>query len=390
MALNTKMYDSILEVIFSQYPTEKELPMYKSLVLQNTHVNAVLKGGELSTASSVVEAVEERIAEITGSPFVAALNSGTSALHMALLAAGVKPGDMVITQALSFVATGNSILYAEATPVFIDVDSETYGMDAAKLEKFLDEETETKNGEVHHRLSGKRISACMPMHTLGFPCEIDAIVSICKKFGITVVEDAAESFGSTYKGQHTGTFGEFGCLSFNGNKIATAGSGGAVLCKTKEAKEFIQHLSTTAKTNHSYEFNHDQLGYNNRMAGINAALLLDQLESYQEILKAKQDLADRYYELFDSIGVSMLRNRNASEPNYWLNTISFNNFEERIAFLDYANSKGVLCRPIWKLLSALPYFGEAISTPLPVSEKLYNTLVSIPSFVTKDMLQNRQ
>jgi aminotransferase in exopolysaccharide biosynthesis len=385
MTPNKEKFNSIIDVIRSHYPNDAIIPLYKSLVLDTSNVTEVLQDGELSTASGFVDELENELSKITGAEHVVALNSGTSALHMALVAVGVEPGDLVLTQALSFVATGNSILYAGASPVFIDVENESLGIDLEQLQAFLSSEVALQNDKPVHVKTGKRIAACVPMHTLGFPSKIEGILKLCRQFNIPVIEDAAESFGSEYKGQFAGTFGDVGCLSFNGNKIVTAGSGGAVLCKEAEHADRIRHLSSTAKQNHTYEFNHNELGYNIRMAGINAALLLDQLKNLDKVLEAKRALAKSYKIELEHFGVEILTGASETNPNYWLNTIQFNDFEERTEFLDYANAKGVLCRPIWKLLSDLPHFQDSISTSLKNSQDFYETLVSLPSYITKQM-----
>lgn len=387
MSQQEQTFQTIIEVIRKKYSQTEYIPMYQSLVLGNTTLNSVLENGQLSTASSYVSNLESKLAEFTGANYVVALNSGTTALHMALKVVGVNSGDLVLTQALSFVATGNSILYNGAVPHFLDVEAKTLGMNPDVLEKFLKEEVELIDNRAIHKAMGKKISACVPVHVLGFPANIERIVELCRAYNIPVVEDAAESFGSALKGRLMGTFGDIGCLSFNGNKVVTAGSGGAILTNNKACAERISHLSSTAKISHEYEFIHNELGYNNGMAGINAALLLDQLENLEKVLEAKRDLAKYYHEALDGFDLEVLKEESGVEANYWLNTIRFKNVSERTAFLKFASANKVQCRPIWKLLSDLPHFKDATSSPLPVAEKMYATLVSLPSYVTKEMLK---
>ncbi|HYD20619.1 MAG TPA: LegC family aminotransferase, partial [Flavipsychrobacter sp.] len=238
----------------------------------------------VSSVGAYVNRFEEMMCEITGAKYAIATSNGTIALHLALVTAGVKHGDEVITQPLTFVATANAISHANGTPVFVDVDRDTMGMSPAALRSFLEQHAEKKSGVAINRNTGKKIAACVPMHTFGFPCRIDEIAAVCSEWNIALIEDAAESLGSSYKGQHTGTFGLMGTFSFNGNKTVTCGGGGALVTNDKELAEKAKHLSTTAKVPHPYEFVHDSVGYNYRMPNLNAALACAQLEQLQEIL----------------------------------------------------------------------------------------------------------
>ena len=243
----------------------------------------------VSSVGSYVDRFEEKIAEKSGSKFAIATSNGTSALHIALLLAGVKPNDEVITQPLTFVATSNAISYTNAKCVFIDVDLDTMGMSPTKLRLFLENNTEIRNGYAYNKVTKSKISACLPMHTFGFPCKIDKIVEICNDFNIPVVEDAAESLGSRYKEKYTGTFGKLGVYSFNGNKIITSGGGGMIITNNKKLAKLAKHMTTTVKLPHKWEYNHDMAGYNYRMPNLNAALACAQLEQLDTFINNKRE-----------------------------------------------------------------------------------------------------
>lgn len=334
--------------------------------------------------SSVGEKVvdfEGNIAEFTGAKYAIATVNGTSALHIAIELAGVVAEDEVISQALTFVATCNAISYAGAHPVFVDVDIDTMGMSPTALSMFLDTHAEMRNGQVFNKTSGKRIAACIPMHTFGLPCRIEEIASICSDWGIALIEDAAESLGSYVGSRHTGTFGAMGTLSFNGNKVITTGGGGMLITDDPDMARRAKHITTTAKVPHPYEFTHDEVGYNYRMPNLNAALGCAQMERLEEFLSIKTKLADQWGEFFDEQGVSFVRAIGRNKANHWLNTIVLDSKEDLDNFLKFTNNCGVMTRPIWQLMSKLTMFQDCQTDELKNSLWLQDRVVNIPSSV---------
>jgi aminotransferase in exopolysaccharide biosynthesis len=311
-----------------------------------------------------------------------AVVNGTEALHLALLLAGVKTGDEVITQPLTFVATANAISYCGALPVFVDVEKSTLGLDPDALADFLETHAHIKeDGYCHNKKTGRRISACVPMHTFGHPCKIDHIVTICKKHHIPVVEDAAEALGSFYKGQHAGTFGLIGILSFNGNKPVTTGGGGIILTDSPNIAQKARHLSTTAKVPHPWEFNHDQVGYNCRMPNVNAAIGCAQMENFSFFLQDKRKTAETYSDFFRHMDVPMVEEPPESRSNYWLNAILLKDKTERYKFIRYADKNDVQARPVWTLMNHLPMFNHCQCGPLDVANRLEDRVVNLASSV---------
>ncbi len=339
----------------------------------------------VSSVGKYVNLFEEKVAEYTGAKYAISTVNGTSALHISLLLAGVKSGDEVLTQSLTFIATANAISYIGAKPVFIDVDKETLGLSSLKLSEWLSEnvimkEKDGKNVAVNVR-TGNVISACVPMHTFGHPCKIDEIVNICDKYNIAVVEDAAESIGSFYKGKHTGTFGKFGTLSFNGNKIITTGGGGMILTNDERLAKLAKHITTTAKVPHRWEFVHDMTGYNYRLTNIAAALGLAQIEQLDEFVKSKRELAAKYARMFNGLGLQFIEEPKNSTSNYWLNALLMRDREERDRFLKFTNDKGVMTRPVWELMNRLNMYKDCQTGDLSNSEWLADRIVNIPSSV---------
>lgn len=312
---------------------------------------------------------------------VACVN-GTSALHLALLLVGVEPNDEVLTQALTFVATANAISYTGAHPVFIDVDKDTMSLSPNKLDAWLSTNTSIISGICYNKKSGRRIKACVPMHTFGHPAEIDQIVDVCNRYYIELVEDAAESVGSLYKGQHTGTFGRVGVLSFNGNKTITTGGGGMLLFRDKKLGDYAKHLTTQAKVSHPWNFTHDNIGYNYRMPNINAALGCAQMENIDLIIKNKRRTAELYKSFFENIpDMTFMKEPDDSFSNYWLNSILLKDKVERDAFLAYTNAHGVMTRPVWTLMNKLDMFKTCQTDDLTNTVWLEERIVNIPSGV---------
>src|SRR4030042_771167 len=308
----------------------------------------------VSSVGKFVDLFENRTAEVTGVKRSVVCVNGTLALHMALILVGVERGDEVITQPLTFIATANAINYCGANPVFIDVDRETLGLSPDALQDFLSKNTLIRNGSCYNKITKNRIKACIPMHTFGHPCRIDEIAGICREFHMELVEDAAESIGSYYKGKHTGTFGKIGVLSFNGNKTITTGGGGMLLFDDIDLALKAKHLTTQAKVKHAWEFVHDEIGYNYRMPNVNAALGLAQIESLGIFLQKKRKLAMDYKAFFENTKVNFFSEPQFCISNYWLNVVIFKSISERDLFLTETNSQGVMTRPVWRLLNKLP------------------------------------
>lgn len=335
----------------------------------------------VSSVGKFVDRFEEDMARYTGAKKAIVCVNGTNALHIALLLAGVQRNDEIITQSLTFIATANAISYAGARPVFVDVDKDTLGLSPVSLLNFLQNNTIQKADGCYNKVTNRKIAAVVPMHTFGHPCKIDAIATICKEHHIELVEDAAESLGSYYKGQHTGTFGKIGILSFNGNKIITTGGGGMLLFNDEKLAQKAKHLTTQAKVPHPWEFIHDQIGYNYRMPNINAAMGVAQLEQIDQFLVAKRKMAEKYKALFDQLNTQFITEPENSKSNYWLNAILLDNRKERDEFLEYTNKQGIMTRPVWELMNRLPMFKDAHCEDLSNSEWIADRLVNISSSV---------
>jgi aminotransferase in exopolysaccharide biosynthesis len=338
----------------------------------------------VSSVGARVNEFEQRIAAFTGAGHAVATVNGTAALHVALQLAGVGPGDEVLTQALSFIATCNAIRYAGAQPVFVDVDLDSMGMSPDALRRFLEEHAETRAGQAYNRASGRRIAACVPMHTFGHPCRIEEIVRICDAHGVAVIEDAAESLGSYVGDRHTGTFGRLSTLSFNGNKVITTGGGGMVLTDDPVLAARAKHLTTTAKVPHPYEFVHDEVGYNYRMPNLNAALGCAQMEKLEAMLAVKADVANAYREFFAGQPMRFVHARDGTTPNYWLNAIVVADEAQRDSLLGYCNARDVMARPVWRLMSRLAMFEACQRDSLENSLWLEARIVNLPSSVPDD------
>jgi perosamine synthetase len=336
----------------------------------------------VSSVGKYVTDFEKKIAEFTGVRFAIATTNGTSALHLALVAAGVGPEDEVLTQDLTFVATANSIAYTGAKPIFIDSDPVTMGMCAATLEKFLRENTKASNeGFSYNVHTGRQIKACVPMHTLGLPLQIEEILNVCQKYKITLIEDAAEALGSYLNGKHVGSHGEMSTLSFNGNKIITCGGGGMVITNNEVLAKKLKHLSTTAKVAHPWEFFHDEVGYNYRLPNINAALGCAQMEQIPRFLESKKKLSAEYARLFSELGVEFIVDRAGTESNRWLNAIRLKSAQERDDFIALCQSQKIFARPMWRLMTELPMFSECQRSTLDNAKDLAKRVVCLPSSV---------
>ena len=378
------MYSHIIQYIKSLYKQDF-VPLHEPRFIGNEkkYVLETIDSTFVSSVGKFVTQFEEITADYTGAKYAVATVNGTAALHIALLIAGVKSGDEVLTQALTFVATANAIAYCAAKPTFIDVDSTTLGLSPEMLKNFLLENAEMRScGFTYNKISGNRVSACVPMHTFGFPTKIDEIVAVCKEYNIAVVEDAAESLGSFYKNKHTGTFADIGILSFNGNKTVTTGGGGMLLTSNKEVATFAKHITTTAKMPHKWEYIHDYTAYNYRLPNINAALGVAQMENLNFFIEKKRILAEKYKNFFQNIeNVTYIEEPINSRSNFWFNTIMFQTKKERDEFLEVTNQNGVMTRPAWQLMHKLPMYQNCFANNLKTTEFLADRMVNIPSSV---------
>ncbi|MCZ2130524.1 MAG: LegC family aminotransferase [Bacteroidia bacterium] len=351
---------------------------------EKKYLNDTIDSTFVSSVGAFVNRFEEEIAKYTGAKYAVACVNGTNALHIALLVNDVLPNDEVLSQALTFIATANAISYANAVPVFIDVDKDTLGMSPKALQTFLENNAEKKqDGFTYNKTSGRRIKACVPMHTFGLPLRIDEIATICNEWNIALVEDAAESLGSYYKDVHTGRFGVIGTFSFNGNKTITCGGGGALITDDEAIAKRAKHLTTQAKVPHAWRFMHDEIGYNYRMPNLNAALACAQLEQLDSFLKNKRELANLYKDFFSGTAIQFVEEIENAKANYWLNVVLFESKEVQESFLKTTNENGVMTRPVWDLMNTLPMFSNCQHDRLENSQWLADRLVNIPSSVRK-------
>lgn len=333
----------------------------------------------VSSVGAFVTAFEERVAAFVGVRHAVATVNGTAALHVALRVAGVQPGDLVLTQALTFVATCNAIHYCGAQPVFVDVEEATLGMDPDALRAWLDDHAVVCAGACVERETGRPIRACVPMHTLGHPARIGAIADVCDRWGLVLVEDAAESLGSYRDGRHTGTVGRLGTLSFNGNKVVTTGGGGMILTDDEALARRARHLTTTAKRPHAWVFDHDEVGYNYRLPNLNAAFGVAQMERLPRLLASKREVASAYQAAAARHGWTFVREPAGAHSNYWLNALRLPDARARDAFLQATNDAGVMTRPLWTPMHHLPIYARCRRGPLAVTEALADTVVNVPS-----------
>lgn len=372
---------SIVEFVRDAYKTDEFIPLHAPTFVGNekAYVMETIESTFVSSIGKFVDDFERKIEAYTGAAKAVATVNGTAALHSALYMADVQRGDLVITQALTFVATCNALYHMGAEPIFLDVSPVSLGLCPKAVDVFLEENAEIADTGCTHKKTGRRIKAVVPMHTFGHPVELDELVAVCLKWNITLVEDAAESLGSFYKGKHTGTIGDFGAVSFNGNKIITTGGGGIVLCKTQKLGAHTKHVTTTAKVPHPYEFFHDEPGFNYRMPNLNAALGCAQMEVIEQYLKQKRLLAASYRDFFSGTGFKFVTEPKYAQSNYWLNAIICPDKESREEILTETNRSGVMTRPIWQLMHRLPMFENAIRGDLVYSEFIEAHLINLPS-----------
>ena len=382
------MFDSLIRFVREQYRSADFIPLHAPVFSgqERAYVADTIESTYVSSVGAYVDRFEQNMARYTGSARAVATVNGTAALHMALLLAGVKPGELVITQPLTFIATCNAISYCGATPLFIDVDRHTLGLSPHALQAWLEEHAQLGDDGLCRTITDTRvIRACVPMHTFGHPADLDGLVAVCTRWKLFLVEDSAESLGSYYKGRHTGTFGTIGTLSFNGNKIITTGGGGMILAGDAMGAR-AKHLTTTAKKPHPYEYVHDEVGYNYRLPNLNAALGCAQLEQLDGFLANKRILATRYAEHLHGSALEFVTEPAGCRSNYWLNAVVCANGEHRDALLKATNDQGIMTRPIWALMNHLPMFAGAPKGDLATSEWLAERIVNLPSSVLPEQL----
>lgn len=383
------MYSDLIRFIRDHYRTEDFIalhaPTFKEADRQ--YVLDAIDSTFVSSVGEYVNRFERDLASFTGAARVVATVNGTTALQAGLRLVGVGPGDEVITQPLTFVATANAVAHLCAHPVFVDVDRDTMGLSPDALEIWLVSNAyiqEGKDGipQAYNTSTNRRIGAILPMHTFGHPCRIKRIVEIARRWAIPVVEDAAEAMGSYLGDSHCGLFGDVGILSFNGNKTITCGGGGAILTNDELLGDRARHLTTTAKVPHPWDFEHDEIGYNFRMPNLNAALACAQLERLPDILKEKRQLALAYSHFFKDKGwADFLEEPDNTSSNYWLCAIALEKGTARDAFLEAVNAKGVMVRPIWKLMTELAIYKDCQSGSVENAEWLRERVVNLPSGV---------
>lgn len=379
------MLKETVDFIRKTYHTpEAFIPLHEPRFTGNekAYLNDCIDSTFVSSVGRYVTLFEEQMKKYTGAGFAVATSNGTVALHIALLLAGVKRNELVITQPLTFIATCNAISYTGAEPLFIDIDKGTLGLSAAKLEDYLVNTVNiSDHGECIHMATGKRIAACLPMHTFGHPAAIREIAAVCAKYNIPLVEDAAESVGSFSGEKHTGTFGLLGTYSFNGNKTITCGGGGIITTDNEELGAMARHLTTQAKVPHPWDFVHDHIGYNYRLPNLNAALACAQMENLDAFIENKRELAGLYRDFFDGTPYTFITEPAGCRSNYWLNAILLKDRTARDAFLEYTNNCKVMTRPAWTLMNKLRMFEHCLCGDLDNARYIEDRLVNIPSSV---------
>ena len=373
----------LVEFVRDYYCTREFIPLHAPVFTGNekAYVADTIDSTFVSSVGAYVDRFEQDMVYYTGAPKAVATVNGTAALHIALKLAGVEPGDLVITQPLTFVATCNAVAYCGADPVFVDVDRHTLGLSPSALEIWLEENARIDaDGVCRTKNDNRAIRACVPMHTFGHPADLDGLVAVTGRWNIMLVEDAAESLGSFYKGKHTGTFGAVGTLSFNGNKIMTTGGGGMILAG-EELAAHAKHLTTTAKKPHPYEYIHDEVGYNYRLPNLNAALGCAQLEQLEQFIEAKRALAAKYEAFFSGSEYQFVTEPDECRSNYWLNAVICEDKAHRDSLLKTTNDKGVMTRPIWALMNHLAMYQHCRHGDLTNSQWLEQRVVNLPSSV---------
>lgn len=377
------MYKDVVDFIQGLYHSDKMIPLHAPCFIGNEkkYLDECIDSTFVSSVGKFVDRFEEMVADYTGTARAVVCVNGTNALHMALLLAGVERDDEVLSQALTFVATANAISYIGAHPVFIDVDKDTMGLSPASVERWLSVSTEMRDGICYNKRTGRRVKACVPMHTFGHPVKLSELKQVCDRYHIDLIEDAAESIGSLYKGKHTGIYGKIGVLSFNGNKTITTGGGGMLLFQDAELGAYAKHLTTQAKVPHRWEFMHDHIGYNYRMPNINAALGCAQMENLDRFIENKRETAESYAEFFKNTPIRFFSEPEHCRSNYWLNAVVLPDKAARDEFLTYTNDHGVMTRPVWGLMNRQPMFASCETDDLENTYWFEERVVNIPSSV---------
>jgi aminotransferase in exopolysaccharide biosynthesis len=376
-------YSDVIGFIKNQFDNDAFIPLHEPRFWGNEkkYVADTIDSTFVSSVGAYVDKFELMMSSISGTNKSIAVVNGTSALQVALRLAGVNAGDEVITQALTFIATINAIIYNGAAPIFIDVDIDTMGLSPNAVDSFLEEFGEMREGICYNKKTNRKIAACMPMHTFGFPVHLDELLEVCNKWNIPLVEDAAEAIGSEYHSKPIGSFGKLGVFSFNGNKIVTSGGGGAIVTDDIELGIKAKHLTTTAKVPHLYEYVHDEIGYNFRMPNLNAALACAQLEQLPKFIESKRTLALEYDYFFKSNGIKFRTELPQTKANYWLMCVELENKQERETFLKETNENGLMTRPIWQLIFKSPLYSRFQKDEQINAMYLEDRIVNIPSSV---------
>lgn len=376
-------FESTLNFIKGTFNSSDFIPLHSPRFngKEKEYLNECIDTTFVSSVGKFVDKFEDKLSLYTQSEKAIAVVNGTAGIQVALKLSGVMAGDEVITQALTFVATANAIIHVNAYPVFIDVDKDTMGLSPKHLQLFLEENAELRDNFCYNKKTGRKISACLPMHTFGFPVHLDELIKVCNDWNISIVEDAAEAIGSFYKGRHLGSFGKLGVFSFNGNKIITSGGGGAIVTNNIDLGLKAKHLTTTAKKPHPYKYLHDELGYNFRMPNINAALACAQLEQIDDFLISKRKLALHYKNFFEEKGIIFRTELEDTKVNYWLMCLELENQNDKDLFLKTSNNEGIMTRPIWELMYKLPMFKNFQRDEQINAKYLEERIVNIPSSV---------
>ncbi len=378
--------DKIITYYKDYYQTNENIYLHVPCFYGNEkkYLNECIDQNQVSTIGNFIPKFEKELSTMVNTKYTIATINGTAALQVALRIVGVEKNNEVITQALTFVATANAIKYLGAEPIFIDVDKDTMGLSPKSVSDFLEKNAKLENGICINKLTGKKISACVPMHTFGFSIDIEALQEVCKQWNIPIVEDAAEAIGSKYKEKPLGSFGETAAFSFNGNKIITAGGGGAITTNNETLAKKAIHLIGTAKTPHSFEYYHDELGYNYKMPNLNAALLCAQIENLQYFLKVKRKMAFEFSQIIEKEGFKFRKEMPNTTANYWIMCVELKNKKERDFFLEKTNKNGIMTRPIWQLMYKLPMYQNCYKDKQINAKFLEERIINIPSSVKND------
>lgn len=379
------LHEQIIKFIQNQFNTKGIVPLHEPKFNGNEkeYILDCIDSTYVSSVGTYVDRFELMMALKSQTSKAIAVVNGTAGIQVALKLCGVSKGDEVITQALTFIATANAISYLGASPIFLDVDIDTMGLSPIAVSEFLENHGEIRNGVCFNKKTNKKITACLPMHTFGFPVHIEKLIEICDRWNIPIVEDAAESLGSEYNGKSTGSFGKFGVFSFNGNKIVTCGGGGAIVTNDRKLGINAKHITTTAKVSHPFEYIHDDIGYNFRMPNLNAALACAQLEQLDSFLNNKRMLALEYKSFFDAMGIHFRTELQNTKANYWLMCVELENRRDRDSFLKETSDSKVMTRPIWQLLFKLPMYEGCQRDSQRNANYLEDRIVNIPSSVRR-------